>query len=126
MEKKKRLGIWISDLDAHLMDFKTDIIELNTIESTFTQQDKFEEEDDRKRQAKEKRKHNKFHKELSETIKYYDEVVIFGPSESKKNLVDILSSDEKFAHIKIVVKDIENLTESQQYNFVKEHFLNKE
>lgn len=126
MEKKKRLGIWISDLDAHLMDFKTDIIELNTIESTFTQQDKFEEEDDRKRQAKEKRKHNKFHKELSETIKYYDEVVIFGPSESKKNLVDILSSDEKFAHIKIAVKDIENLTESQQYNFVKEHFLNKE
>lgn len=125
MEKRKRLGIWMDDLDAHLMDFKTDIIELNTIESTFVHPEKFEEEDKRKRQAKEKREYNKFHKDLSETIKYYDEVIIFGSSESKKTLVNILSSDEKFSHIKIAVKDIENLTESQQHNFVKEFFLKK-
>lgn len=115
----------MDDLDAHLMDFKTDIIELNTIESTFVHPEKFEEEDKRKRQAKEKREYNKFHKDLSETIKYYDEVIIFGSSESKKTLVNILSSDEKFSHIKIAVKDIENLTESQQHNFVKEFFLKK-
>ena len=78
MKKRKRLGIWMDDLDAHLMDFKTDIIELNTIESTFVHPEKFEEEDKRKRQVKQKREHNKFHKDLSETIKYYDEVIIFG------------------------------------------------
>ena len=125
MEKKKRLGVWVDHSDAHLMEFKTDIIELNTIESTFIHPDKFEEENELKRQIKSKRKHAKFHKELSETIKYYDEVVIFGPSESKKALVDILSSDDKFSHIKIEIKDTDSLDENQQHTFVKEHFLNK-
>jgi hypothetical protein len=54
MEKKKRLGVWVYYADAHLMEFKTDIIELNTIESTFTHQEKIEEENERKRQTKEK------------------------------------------------------------------------
>jgi stalled ribosome rescue protein Dom34 len=123
MEKKKRLGVWVDYTDAHLMEFKTDIIELNTIESTFTHQEKIEEENKRKRQAKEKRKHAKFYKDLSETIKYYDEVVIFGPNESKNELVNILRSDDEFSNIIIEVKDTDKLNENQQNNFVKEHFL---
>ena len=123
MEKKKRLGVWVGHSDAHLMEFKTDIIELNTIESTFTYQDEIEEENERKKHAKEKRKHTKFYKDLSETIKYYDEVVIFGSSDSRKELANILASDDTFCNIKIEVKQTENLTEDQQHNFVKDHFL---
>ena len=37
MKKLKRLGICMDYSDAHLMVFNTDIIELNSIESTFTQ-----------------------------------------------------------------------------------------
>jgi hypothetical protein len=125
MEKKKRLGIWMNHSDAHLMDFKTHIIELHTIESTFTQQEKVEEEDKHKKQAKDKRKQAKFYKDLSETIKYYDEVVIFGPKEAKEKLVNILESDNQFSNIKIDVKHTDNLTENQQHSFVKEHFLKK-
>jgi stalled ribosome rescue protein Dom34 len=123
MEKKRRLGVWVDYADAHLMEFKTEIIELNIIESTFTQQEKIEDENEHKRKAKEKRKHTKFYKDLSETIKYYDEVVIFGSPESKKELVNILRSDDKFFNIKIEVKDTDNLNENQQNNFVKEYFL---
>jgi hypothetical protein len=125
MDQKRRLGVWVDYSDAHLMEFKTNVIELNTIESTFTHQEKTEEEDERKRLSKEKKKHNKFYKDLSETIKYYDEVVIFGPSDSKKELANILASDDKFFNIKIEVKETDNLTENQQHNFVKEHFLKK-
>jgi hypothetical protein len=78
-----------------------------------------------KRLNKEKRKHAKFYKDLSETIKYYDEVVIFGASDSKNELVNILTSNDKFSNIKIEVKETDNLTETQQNNFVKEHFLKK-
>jgi hypothetical protein len=123
MEKKKRLGVWVGYADAHLMEFKTEIIELNIIESTYTHQEKIEDENEHKRKAKEKRKHAKFYKDLSETIKYYDEVVIFGLPESKKELVNILRSDDKFFNIKIEVRDTDNLNENQQNNFVKEHFL---
>lgn len=123
MEKKRRLGVWVDYADAHLMEFKTEIIELNIIESTFTHQEKIEDENEHKRKAKEKRKHTKFYKDLSETIKYYDEVVIFGSPESKKELVNILRSDDKFFNIKIEVKDTDNLNENQQNNFVKEYFL---
>lgn len=123
MDKKRRLGVWVDYSDAHLMEFKTNVIELNTIESTFTHQEKTEEEDERKRLSKEKRKHAKFYKDLSETIKYYDEVVIFGPSDSKKELANILASDDKFSNIKIDFEETGNLTENQQHNFVKEHFL---
>jgi hypothetical protein len=123
MDQKRRLGVWVDYSDAHLMEFKTNVIELNTIESTFTHQEKTEEEDERKRLSKEKKKHNKFYKDLSETIKYYDEVVIFGPSDSKKELANILASDDKFSNIKIDFEETGNLTENQQHNFVKEHFL---
>jgi hypothetical protein len=125
MQRKKRLGIWMNHSDAHLMEFKTDIIEINTIESTFSHQENTEEAEanERKRQTKEKKKQAKFYKDLSDTIQYYDEVVIFGPTEEKNKLVDILESDSKFANIKIEVKDTNHLTENQQHTFVKEHFL---
>lgn len=125
MERKKRLGIWMNHSDAHLMEFKTDIIEMNTIESTFAHQENAEEAEanERKKQTLEKKKRAKFYKDLSETIKYYDEVVIFGPKNGKNKLVDLLESDSKFANIKIEVMDADNLTENQQHIFVKEHFL---
>lgn len=125
METKRRLGIWMNHSDAHLMEFKTDIIEMNTIESTFSHQENAEESEDnqQKKPTKGKRKQAKFYKDLSEKIKYYDEVVIFGPTEEKSKLVDILESDSQFANIKIEVLDTDNLTENQQHTFVKEHFL---
>ena len=125
MVKKKRLGIWINHSDAHLMEFRTDIVTLNTIESTFTNQEETVDldNDKRKQHKKEKQKHEKFYKELSETIKYYDEVVIFGDTEAKDELVDILQSDNQFADIKIDVQTTDKLSESQQHIFVKDHFL---
>lgn len=123
MEKKKRLGIWMNHSDAHLMEFNTQIIELNTIESTFTHQEEIVDlDDERKRQKKEKRKHEKFYKDLSEKIKYYDEVVIFGDTKAKEELVDILQSDSQFANIKIDVQTTDKLSDSQQHTFVKNHF----
>ena len=124
METTRKLGIWMNYPDAHLMEFKTDIIQINTIESTFIHQKNVEEAEPngKIKQIKERKKQAKFYKELSETIKYYDEVVIFGNFEGKNNLKDVLKANNQFDNIKIEVQDTNNLTENQQHTFVKEHF----
>jgi len=55
-------------------------------------------------------------------MKDYDEVLLFGPTNAKNELVNILKVDHHFDEIKIEVKPADKMTENQQLAFVKEHF----
>jgi len=74
-------------------------------------------------------KHNKKQKQLSEyfgtltnVIKDYKEVLLFGPTDAKNELFNSLKADRLFSDIKIEVKNADNLTENQMHAFVKEYF----
>lgn len=72
---------------------------------------------------KEQHLQNDYYKRLAETIKNYDEVILFGPTEySKIELLHILKADHHFDNIKIEAKPSDRMTENQQHAFVKEHF----
>ena len=113
--------------DAHLMVFNTDIIELNSIESTFTHQEKEDTlpKSEHTMHNKEQHQQSAYYKELSEMIKDYDEVILFGPTNAKAELLNILADDHHFDNIKIEVKQTDKLTENQQHAFVKDYFSNK-
>ena len=124
MKKPKRLGICMDNSDAHLMVFNTDIIELNTIESTFTHQVKEDtlQKSEHLMHNKEQQHQSAYYKELSEIIKEYDEVILFGPTNAKAELLNILSADHHFDNIKIEVEQTDKLTENQQHAYVKDYF----
>ena len=109
---------------AHLMDYTTDAIETINIESKFTHQEK--EKSLRKSESlmhhKEQHQQSTFYKELGEVIKQYDAVLLFGPTDAKVELFNILSKDFLFSKIKIEVKQADKMTENQQHAFVKDFF----
>ncbi len=118
------LGIWMDHSTAHLMEYTRDSMQTETVESTFTHQDR-EETLNRSESAmhnKEQQKQRLYYKELGEIIKKYDEVVLFGPTDAKSELFNILQEDHLFDQINIGVEDADKMTENQQHAFVRGYF----
>ncbi|MBC7777654.1 MAG: hypothetical protein H7246_19625 [Phycisphaerae bacterium] len=124
MQSIKRLGIWMDHSSAHLMEFSDNQIETKTLDSKFTHQEK--EHSLRKGENlmhnKEQQQQGDYYKKLGEVIKGYDEVILFGPTDAKVELFNLLSADQHFAKIKIDVKSSDKMTEHQEHAFVKDYF----
>jgi hypothetical protein len=55
-------------------------------------------------------------------MKDYDEVILFGPTDAKSELYNLLKNDHHFDKIRIEVKPADKMTENQQQAFVKKYF----
>jgi hypothetical protein len=125
MTATKKLGIWMDHSNAHIMELNdSNQIETKTIESNFTHEEK-----DESLQKSESLMHNKeqhdqsaFYKKLGEVIQNYDEVILFGPTEAKVELFNILRADHQFGKIKIKTQQADKMTTPQQHAFVKKYF----
>jgi len=124
MTVSKRLGIWMDHSNAHLMEFTSDPIKTTNIDSKFTHEEKVLAQDKSEglMHHKEQQEQSAYYKRLGETISHYDEVLLFGPTDAKVELFNILKADHLFNHIKINVKQADKMTEHQQHAFVKENF----
>ena len=124
MTTAKKLGIWMDHSRAHLMEFTSTPIQTTVIESSFSHEDK-----EKSMRRSENQMHNRenheqaeYYKKLGEAIRHYEEVVIFGPTDAKVELLNVLTKDHRFAGIKIKIKEADKMTENQQHAFVKKYF----
>lgn len=124
MRTTKKLGIWMDHSIAHLMEFTSKHFEIETIESKFTNEQKNERLAQREslKYSKEKQQLFDYYKKIGEAIKNYKRVILFGPTDAKIELFDLLSEDERFLKIKFEIKNTDQMTENQQHQFVKEYF----
>lgn len=124
MASVKSLGIWMDHSRAHLMQFATGLIETKTIQSKFTHEEKEYSMDKSENLMHNKEQHqqSEYYGKLGEIIKNYDEVILFGPTDAKVELFNILNADHRFEKIKIEIKQSDKMTEHQQHAFVREHF----
>jgi len=124
MTRAKDLGIWMDHLNAHLMEFTIDPIQTKTITSQFTHEQRENSlgKSENLMHNKEQHQQSEYYKTLGEKIRNYEWVVLFGPTDAKVELYNILKADHRFAKIKIEIKATDKLTENQQHAFVKEHF----
>jgi|ERR1035437_1434276 nitrogenase subunit NifH len=120
----KNLGIWMDHSSAHLMEFTTDPIETKIITSKFTHQEKENSlgKSENLMHNKEQHQQSEYYKELGEHIKNYEEVILFGPTDAKVELFNVLRADHRFAKTKIEIKQADKMTENQQHAFVRKHF----
>jgi hypothetical protein len=127
MTKARFLGIWLDHTNAHLIEYSADVMTTQFLHSKFTQQDR--EEGARKSEHlmhnKEQQEQNSFYKILGEAIKKYEEVILFGPTDAKVELLHFLRKDHLFQNIKIDLLTSDKLSENQQHAFVKKHFLKR-
>jgi hypothetical protein len=124
MTPTKSLGIWMDHSNAHLMEFTTDPIETKTVQSAFTHEEKAESlgKTEHLMHNKEQHLQSAYYKKLGEAIIPFTQVVLFGPTNAKVELYNMLKADHHFDKIKIEVKDADKMTENQQHAFVREHF----
>jgi hypothetical protein len=123
MKKPICLGIWMDHSSAHLTEFST-TSETTTVESEFDHQEKklLLEKGESIMHNAEQHEQASFYKKLGEVIRNYSEVLLFGPTDAKSELFNILKDDHLFENIKIEVKQADKMTENQEHAFVKEHF----
>lgn len=124
MKTRKRLGIWMDHSIAHLMEFTNKHFEIKTIESKLTEEVKEEilYESESLMHIKKKRLLLDYYKKLSEAIKDYEQVILFGPTNAKIEFFDIISEDIHFFKIKFEIKNTDKMTHNQQHAFIKEYF----
>jgi len=120
----KRLGIWMDHSSAYLMEFTTDPIKTKTIASKFTLEIKENTlgKSENLMHNKEQHQQSEYYKKLGESIRNYEEVILFGPTDAKVELFNLLRADHLFSKIKIEIKSTDKMTENEQHAFVKEYF----
>jgi len=120
----KNLGIWMDHSSAHLMELTGDPIETKTLESKFTHVEKEMSlgKSEHLMHNKEQYQHSEYYKKLGEVIRNYEDVLLFGPTDAKAELLNILKADHRFAKIKIGIEQADKMTENQEHAFVREYF----
>lgn len=121
MTNASYLGIYMDHSIAHLMEFSTEEIDTKRIPATFSSEDDaFKGE--RHTHHKEQHEQAAFYKKLGEIMLNYEEVLLFGPTEAKDELFNLLKADHRFEKLKITVKTADKMTENQEHAFVKAFF----
>lgn len=72
---------------------------------------------------KEQHLQSDYYKNLCDFILQYKAVVLFGPTDAKSELNNILKTDRRFENIVITVKHAGAMSENQQHTFVRDHFM---
>jgi hypothetical protein len=124
MKKENRIGIWMDHSVAILMELKEDKIVESTVASQFKQEEKEHllDKGERLDQKKEQHQQSSYYHKLGDIIILYQKVLLFGPTDAKNELLNLLKSDHRFDKIEIEVKNSDKMTSVLMHGFVTEHF----
>jgi hypothetical protein len=124
MKDIKQLGIWMDHSNAFLLEIVNDTIETNSVVSELSDPEaEFNfYKGEKLIHKKERHLQLSYYKKVGEIIKKYQEVVLFGPTDAKNELLNLLKTDHLFEDIKIEVINSGKMTESQMQTFVREYF----
>ena len=123
--KTKQMGICMDHATANLMELTSGDMETKTINSKFTHEQKEDTLHKGEKVMHHKEQHVQlgYYKEIAAVIKNYEEVLLFGPTDAKSELLNLLKADHHFDKINIETKQADKMTENQQHAFVKEYFF---
>jgi len=124
MKKVKMIGIWMDHCDAYLLESIDGEIAERIIVSEFTEQEKESSLDKGEKfmNHKESQMQAKYFRRLSDSMKDYDEILLFGPTEAKNELFNLLKADHFFDGKKIELKNTDKMTAGEMHRFVIEYF----
>jgi hypothetical protein len=124
MKNIKQLGIWMDHSNAYLMDMTDDTIVTNKVVSELSNPEaEFNfYKGEKLVHKKEQHLQLSYFKKIGDIIKKYQEVVLFGPTDAKSELLNLIKTDHLFEEIKIEIKNSDTMTESQMQTFVREYF----
>ena len=124
MKTLKQLGIYMDHSAAQLMELTNDTIVTTTVESqsALMEDANYLRKDEGLMHNIEHYQKADYFKRLGNVIKDFNEVILFGPTDAKSELHNLLKDDHHFDTIRIEVKPADKMTVNQQQAYVKEFF----
>ena len=124
MKNIRQLGICMDHSNAYLMEFANDSILTNRVVSEFSKQGAELNHYKGEKLIHKKEQHLQldYYKKIGDIIKMYQEVILFGPTDAKNELSNIVKTDHLFDEVKIEVENSDKMTESQMQTFVRDYF----
>lgn len=124
MKVAKRIGICMDHSAARVMENAGDDFKVQIVEPDLEGLDNHE-----KLQHSESLLHHKenqsiksYYKALIEIIRNYDEILLFGPTNAKTELFNLIREDHKYDALKIEIKPTDKMNYEEQHTFMKDHF----
>jgi len=123
MNNIRKLGIWMDHSNAYLMELANDIIVQRVVSELANHETEFNfYKGEKLIHKKEQHLQLSYYKKIGEIIKKYQDVVLFGPTDAKNELLNQIKTDHLFEDIKIEVKNSDKMTEDQMQTFVRDYF----
>ncbi|WP_310556910.1 hypothetical protein [Flavobacterium sp.] len=124
MKTTKRIAVYMDHFMANLIEYNDTAKEVKTIKSDFNhfEKEKILQKGESHLHNKEQDMQNEFYKKIIDEILKYNEVLLFGFTTAKTELMNILNDDNNFRSVKITIKNTDELTKNQQISFVNECF----
>src|SRR5580658_561901 len=125
--KAKNLGVWMDHAHAHLVEFATEPITTKLISNPFTHRDKAHSlgKSEEGMHQKEQQEQDKYYGELGAFIRNFEDVVLFGPTNAKVELLNILRADHHFEHVRLETRESDKMTQNEQQAFVRNYFTTR-
>jgi hypothetical protein len=124
MKENRKLAIWMDHSHAIEMELTSGPIMQHSIISEFSFEERASSlaKSEELMHNKEQRELSHYYKKLSDIILDFQEVLLFGPTEAKVELFNLIKANHLFEKIKIEVKDTDVLTENQMHAYAREYF----
>lgn len=124
MKNNKKLAIYLDHASAFSIEYTNKADLLSTVELDF-------DSDEKKKvlQKGESHLHNmeqhlqqQFYEDISNSSLGFSTVVLFGPTTAKAELKNILTNDNRFSNVDIILKNTDKLNPKEQITFVNNLF----
>jgi stalled ribosome rescue protein Dom34 len=127
MNQIKKIGIFMDHSNAHFMEYSDFPKPHFNIVSKFThlvKEQSLSGKGENLMHQKEQHQQHEYYNKISDIIRNYESVLLFGPTEAKIELYNLLQTNHLFNNIEITVENTDKMTDNQQHAFVNEFFKN--
>ena len=123
MRNIRKLGIWMDHSNAYLMELANEIIVQKVVSELTNHETEFNfYKGEKLIHKKEQHLQLSYYNKIGDIIKKYQDVVLFGPTDAKNELLNQIKTDHLFEGIKIEVENSDKMTEDQMQTFVIDYF----
>ena len=126
IHQKKYVGVWMDHAIANVMVYVADHITTTRIVNEFTHQQKEESlsKSEKLMHHKEQQDQAAFYEAITTQIQDFSEILLFGPTNAKSELANLLKANHRFDDTMIIIETTDKLNEHQQVASVTKHFSN--
>jgi hypothetical protein len=121
MKKNKQLSIWMDYSNALLMELCNHMIVSTRIEVKPSEDDD-EKANDQIPTQEHIRHQTDYFKEIGDVVINYQEVLLFGPTEAKSELLALLKKDCHFKNILFQLVNTNKMNDDSIHKFVVDHY----